>query len=149
MSFEANEYGRSVAAPGLVFPDQPYSTVSRCMAGAKLIEGGSPVFAKKGEDVKAFAEKPVSDGYFLGIAQRIITRDEYPAGTPVTVVTSGMIWVTAGADVQSGESVGIDASGNFVPYDGESTGAASLTEVKGGTFTTSASNGGYVVVTLK
>lgn len=149
MSFTANEYGRDVAAPGLVFPDQPYSTESRCMADSKLTEGGFAVFAKKGEDVKAFSEKPVSDGYFLGVAQRIITRDEYPAGTPVTVVTTGTIWVTAGADVQSGESVGIDASGNFVPYDGESTGAASLTEVKGGTFKTSASNGQYVVVMLK
>lgn len=149
MSFEANEYGRSVAAPGLIFPDQPTSTVSRCMAEEKKKEGGFAVFAKKGEDVKAYATKPVSDGYFLGIAQRIVTRDEYGVGTPVTVVTSGMIWVTAGADIRSGESVGIDASGNFVPYDGESTGAASLTEVKGGTFTTSAQNGGYVVVSLK
>ena len=149
MAFTAEDYGRSIAAPGLVEPDQPYSTESRCMAESTDKEGGFPVFAKKGEDVKAFVEKPVSDGYFLGVAQRVITRDEYPAGTPVTVVTTGMIWVTAGADVQSGENVGIDASGNFVPYDGESTGAASLTEVKGGKFATSASAGSYAKVFIK
>ena len=149
MAFEAEDYGRSVAAPGLIFPDHPYATESRCMAESCSKEGGFAVFAKKGEDVKAFATKPVSYGYFLGVAQRIVTRDEYPVNTPVTVVTTGKIWVTAGADIQSGESVGIDASGNFVPYDGESTGAASLTEVKGGTFTSSAANGQYVQVVLK
>ena len=147
MAFTAEDYGRSVAAPGLIFPDQPYQTVSRCMAESSDSEGGFPVFAKKGEDVKAFAEKPVSDGYFLGIAQRIQTRDEYPVGTPVTVVTSGTIWVSVGGDVKSGQGVGIDASGNFVAFAGEATG--SLTEVKGGKFMSTAPSGSYAVVVLK
>ena len=147
MAFEANDYGRSVAAPGLIFPDQPTSTVSRCMAEDKKSEGGFPVFAKKGEDVKGYAEKPATDGYFLGIAQRIVTRDEYPIGTPVTVVTGGMIWVTAGADVKSGDNVGIDASGNFVPFEGAATG--SLPEVKGGKFMSTAPSGSYAIVALK
>lgn len=146
MSFEANEYGRSVAAPGLVINDQPYSTVSRCMAEANATEGGFPVFAKKGEDVKAYVEKPATDGYFLGIAQRIVTRDEYPVGTPVTVVTGGQIWVTAGGDVKSGDAVGIDADGKFVVYDSS---ASTQTAVEGGKFITSASNGQYVIVSIK
>lgn len=147
MAFTAEDYGRSVAAPGLIFPDQPYQTVSRCMAEATQSEGGFPVFAKKGEDVKAYAEKPATDGYFLGIAQRIQTRDEYPVGTPVTVVTDGMIWVSVGGDVKSGDNVGIDASGNFVAFEGEATG--SLEEVKGGKFMSTAPSGSYAVVVLK
>lgn len=147
MAFTAEDYGRSVAAPGLIFPDQPYSTVSRCMAEATQSEGGFPVFAKKGEDVKAYTEKPETDGYFLGIAQRIQTRDEYPVGTPVTVVTDGMIWVSVGGDVKSGQGVGIDASGNFVAFEGEATG--SLEEVKGGKFMSTAPSGSYAVVVLK
>lgn len=147
MAFTAEDYGRSVAAPGLIFPDQPYSTVSRCMAEGTQSEGGFPVFAKKGEDVKAYTEKPETDGYFLGIAQRIQTRDEYPVGTPVTVVTDGMIWVSVGGDVKSGQGVGIDASGNFVAFEGEATG--SLEEVKGGKFMSTAPSGSYAVVVLK
>lgn len=147
MAFTAEDYGRSVAAPGLIFPDQPYSTVSRCMAEGTESEGGFPVFAKKGEDVKAYTEKPETDGYFLGIAQRIQTRDEYPVGTPVTVVTDGMIWVSVGGDVKSGQGVGIDASGNFVAFEGEATG--SLEEVKGGKFMSTAPSGSYAVVVLK
>lgn len=147
MAFNANEYGRSVAAPGLVFPDQPYQTVSRCMAEESKSEGGFPVFAKKGEDVKAYAEKPETDGYFLGIAQRVVNKDEYPVGTPVTVVTSGIIWVSVGGDVKSGENVGIDASGNFVAYEGAATG--SLEEVKGGKFMSTAPSGSYAIVVLK
>ena len=147
MAFAANEYGRSVAAPGLVFPDQPYSTVSRCMAEATESEGGFPVFAKKGEDVKGYTEKPESDGYFLGIAQRVVNRDEYAVGDPVTVVTDGMIWVSVGGDVQSGDGVGIDASGNFVAFAGEATG--SLEEVKGGKFMSTAPSGSYAIVALK
>lgn len=147
MAFTAEEYDRSVAAPGLIFPDQPYSTVSRCMAEGTESEGGFPVFAKKGEDVKAYTEKPETDGYFLGIAQRIQTRDEYPVGTPVTVVTEGMIWVSVGGDVKSGQGVGIDASGNFMAFEGEATG--SLEEVKGGKFMSTAPSGSYAVVVLK
>lgn len=147
MAFTAEDYGRSVAAPGLIFPDQPYSTVSRCMAEGTQSEGGFPVFAKKGEDVKAYTEKPETDGYFLGIAQRIQTRDEYPVGTPVTVVTDGMIWVSVGGDVKSGQGVGIDASGNFVAFEGAATG--SLEEVKGGKFMSTAPSGSYAVVVLK
>lgn len=147
MAFTAEDYGRSVAAPGLIFPDQPYSTVSRCMAEGTQSEGGFPVFAKKGEDVKAYTEKPETDGYFLGIAQRIQTRDEYPVGAPVTVVTDGMIWVSVGGDVKSGQGVGIDASGNFVAFEGEATG--SLEEVKGGKFMSTAPSGSYAVVVLK
>lgn len=147
MAFTAEDYGRSVAAPGLIFPDQPYSTVSRCMAEGTESEGGFPVFAKKGEDVKAYVEKPETDGYFLGIAQRIQTRNEYPFGTPVTVVTDGMIWVSVGGDVKSGDNVGIDASGNFVAFEGEATG--SLEEVKGGKFMSTAPSGSYAVVVLK
>lgn len=147
MAFTAEDYGRSVAAPGLIFPDQPYSTVSRCMAEGTESEGGFPVFAKKGEDAKAYTEKPETDGYFLGIAQRIQTRDEYPVGTPVTVVTDGMIWVSVGGDVKSGQGVGIDASGNFVAFEGAATG--SLEEVKGGKFMSTAPSGSYAVVVLK
>lgn len=147
MAFTAEDYGRSVAAPGLIFPDQPYSTESRCMAEGTESEGGFPVFAKKGDDVKAYVEKPETDGYFLGIAQRIQTRDEYPVGTPVTVVTDGMIWVSVGGDVKSGQGVGIDASGNFVAFEGEATG--SLEEVKGGKFMSTAPSGAYAVVVLK
>lgn len=147
MAFTAEEYGRSVAAPGLIFPDQPYQTVSRCMAEATQSEGGFPVFAKKGEDVKAYTKKPETDGYFLGIAQRIQTRDEYPVGTPVTVVTDGMIWVSVGGNVKSGQGVGIDASGNFVAFEGEAT--DSLEEVKGGKFMSTAPSGSYAVVVLK
>lgn len=147
MAFTAEDYGRSVAAPGLIFPDQPYQTVSRCMAEGTQSEGGFPVFAKKGENVKAYTAKPETNGYFLGIAQRIQTRDEYPVGTPVTVVTEGMIWVSVGGDVQSGQAVGIDASGNFVAFEGEATG--SLEEVKGGKFMSTAPSGSYAVVVLK
>lgn len=266
MAFEANEYGRSVAAPGLIFSDQPTATESRCMADDADSEGGFPVFAKKGEDVKAYATKPeavehvkrvvevtpalksgetgavgsktvtvtigaktfsatttsaetiasiIDDlvaainnastgsesfvavdgttkitltakdygssyndimiiagstdgnvefdestgvkqtaagvdakegGYFLGIAQRIVTRDEYPAGTPVTVVTTGHIWVKAGGDVLSGDGLAIDANGKWVAVDSEDQ---TQTAVQGGKFLTSASEGAYAVVALK
>lgn len=147
MAFTAEDYGRSVAAPGLIFPDQPCSTESRCMAEGTESEGGFPVFGKEGEDVKGYVEKPAEGGFFLGIAQRIQTRNEYPVGTPVTVVTSGTIWVSVGGDVKSGQGVGIDASGNFVAFAGEATG--SLTEVKGGKFMSTAPSGSYAVVVLK
>lgn len=147
MAFTANEFGRSIAAPGLVFPDQPYSTESRCMAEATESEGGFPVFAKKGEDVKVYTAKPETGGYFLGIAQRVVNRDEYPVGSPVTVVTEGQIWVSVGGDVKSGDNVGIDASGNFVAYEGAATG--SLEEVKGGKFMSTAPSGSYARVVLK
>lgn len=144
MAFEAQDFNRSIAAPGLVFPDQPYSTVSRCMAEASESEGGFPVYATKGEDVKAYITKPSTDGYFLGIAQRIVTRDEYPIGTPVTIVTTGMIWVKVGGDVKSGDGVAIDGDGNWVTEG--STGATTVDNAK---FITSASEGSYAVVSLK
>lgn len=266
MAFTAEEYGRSVAAPGLVFPDQPYLSVSRCMADSTTDEGGFPVFAVKGEDVKAYATKPeavehvkrvvevtpalksgetgaagsktvtvtigaktfsatttsaetiasiIDDlvaainnastgsesfvavdgttkitltakdygssynaiaitagstddnvefdestgvkqtaagvdakegGYFLGIAQRVITHDEYPAGTPVSVVASGMVWVVVGGDVKSGESVGISSAGKFVAYDSND---ATQTEIPGAKFMKTAPSGSYAVVVLK
>ena len=146
MAFEANEYGRSVAAPGLIFPDQPTATESRCMAENADSEGGFPVFAKKGEDVKAYASKPVTDGYFLGIAQRIVTRDEYKAGTPVTVVTTGHIWVKTGGNVKSGDELAIDENGKWVAFNKENN---KLTAVQGGKFLTSASEGAYAVVGIK
>lgn len=146
MAFEANEYGRSVAAPGLIFPDQPTATESRCMADDADSEGGFPVFAKKGEDVKAYASKPEADGYFLGIAQRIVTRDEYKAGTPVTVVTTGHIWVKTGGDVKSGDELAIDENGKWVALKKEDS---KQTAVQGGKFLTSASEGAYAVVAIK
>lgn len=146
MAFEADEYGRSVAAPGLVFPDQPYSTESRCMADTTESEGGFPVFAKKGDDVKAYVEKPETDGYFLGIAQRVVNRDEYPVGSPVTVVTTGQIWVKVGGDVKSGEGVGLNADGAFVAYDSSDN---TQTEIPGATFKSTAPSGAYAVVMLK
>ena len=253
MAFTAEDYGRSVAAPGLVFPDQPYSTVSRCMAEGTESEGGFPVFANKGEDVKAYATKPagadavarvvevtvggtvaendkysvtigstkyevtagngdtasdvatalatavdadtnygasasdgkvtitastagaaanadvfavatdstagtiakvektagadaVEAGYFLGIAQRIQTRDEYPVGTPVTVVTTGMIWVAVGGDVKSGDDVALDSDGKFVAYDSTDS---TQTAISGGKFMSTAPSGAYAVVALK
>lgn len=146
MAFEANEYGRSVAAPGLIFPDQPTATESRCMADDADSEGGFPVFAKKGEDVKAYASKPEADGYFLGIAQRIVTRDEYKAGTPVTVVTTGHIWVKTGGDVKSGDDLAIDKNGKWVALKNEDS---TQTAVQGGKFLTSASEGAYAVVGIK
>ena len=46
------------------------------MAEGSDLEGGFPVYKKKGEDVKAYVNKPSTDGYFFGVAQRIVTRDE-------------------------------------------------------------------------
>ena len=146
MAFTAEDYGRSVAAPGLIFPDQPYQTVSRCMAEGTQSEGGFPVFAKKGEDVKAYTAKPETNGYFLGIAQRIQTRDEYPVGTPVTVVTTGMIWVVVGGDVKSGDDVALDSDGKFVALDSEDE---TQTAIDGGKFMSTAPSGAYAVVVLK
>lgn len=146
MAFTAEDYGRSVAAPGLIFPDQPYSTVSRCMAEGSESEGGFPVFAKKGEDAKAYTAKPETDGYFLGIAQRIQTRDEYPVGTPVTVVTTGMISVVVGGDVKSGDDVALDSDGKFVALDSEDE---TQTAIAGGKFMSTAPSGAYAVVVLK
>lgn len=160
MAFEANEYGRSVAAPGLVLPDQPYSSVSRCAAEDFESEGGFPVFAIKGEDAKGYAKFPqVPDsskddgstkddpkGYFLGIGQRIVTRDEYPAGTPISVIVTGMAWVKVGGNVESGDDVAINASGAFVKADSSVT---TLKNVSNAKFMTSATNGSYAVVALK
>lgn len=146
MAFTAEDYGRSVAAPGLIFPDQPYSTVSRCMAEGSESEGGFPVFAKEGEDAKAYTAKPETDGYFLGIAQRIQTRDEYPVGTPVTVVTTGMIWVVVGGDVKSGDDVALDSDGKFVALDSEDE---TQIAIAGGKFMSTAPSGAYAVVVLK
>lgn len=146
MAFTAEDYGRSVAAPGLIFPDQPYQTVSRCMAEGTESEGGFPVFAKKGEDVKAYVEKPETDGYFLGIAQRIQILNEYPVGTPVTVVTTGMIWVVVGGDVKSGDDVALDSDGKFVALDSEDE---TQTAIAGGKFMSTAPSGAYAVVVLK
>lgn len=146
MAFTAEDYGRSVAAPGLIFPDQPYQTVSRCMAEGTESEGGFPVFAKKGEDAKAYTAKPETDGYFLGIAQRIQTRDEYPVGTPVAVVTTGMIWVVVGGDVKNGDDVALDSNGKFVALDSEDE---TQTAITGGKFMSTAPSGAYAVVVLK
>lgn len=146
MAFEANEYGRSIAAPGLVLPDQPYTSVSRVAAEAFETEGGFPVFAKKGEDAKGYAASPASDGYFLGIGQRIVTRDEYPVGTPISVVVTGMVWVKVGGDVQSGDGVSVNATGEFVKSD---SGTSGLTDVSNAKFMTSATSGSYAVVALK
>lgn len=146
MAFTAEDYGRSVAAPGLIFPDQPYQTVSRCMAEGTESEGGFPVFAKKGEDVKAYVKKPETDGYFLGIAQRIQILNEYPVGTPVTVVTTGMIWVVVGGDVKSGDDVALNSDGKFVALDSEDE---TQTAIAGGKFMSTAPSGAYAVVVLK
>ena len=140
MAFEANEYGRSIAAPGLVLNDQPYTTGSRVMAEDALSEGGFAVYGKKGEDVKGYAASPESDGYFLGIAQRVVTRDEYPIGTPVTVVTAGQIWVKVEADVSSGNGAFITTAGGW---------GAAGTAVANATYRTSAKSGGYAVIELK
>lgn len=141
MAFEANEFGRSVAAPGLLFADQPYTNESRVMADSVELEGGFPVFAKIGEDVKAYGTKPSDEGaYFLGIAQRVVVRDEYPAGTAVNVVTAGRIWVKVDADVCSGNKAFITTAGAW---------GATGTEVANATYKTSAKSGGYAVVELK
>ena len=264
MSFEAQDYGRSVAAPGLIEPDQPYSTISRCITANKESEGGFPIFAIKGEDDTAYPTKPaaveqvkrvveitptikqgetgavgskkvtvhigtetfeitttasdgVADvvddlvaaindastgsalfvaadgttkltltakeygsaansiaitaesldanivigdsavvqttagvdgkeaGYFLGIAQRIVTRDEYMKGNAVTVVTTGVIWVKVAGDVKSGETVGVTADNGFVKYD-STPGTQTELNAK---FITSAAEGGYAKVMLK
>lgn len=254
MAFEAQEFGRSVAAPGLVFPDQPYKVLSKVMKESVESEGGFPIFAVKGDDNGAYATKPTAsegvkrtltvtiggtvatgdkfsvtigtskyettvgstetataaatalataitdgnfdatasngvitleakqkgasyndivvtadkestsgtitvqatesqtpgadvaeDGIFVGIAQRIVTRDEYPAGTAVSVVTEGHIWVKAGGDVKSGDGVALNADGEWVAADGED---ATQTAVNG-SFLTSASSGAYAVVELK
>lgn len=140
MAFEADEFGRSIAAPGLVFPDQPYTCETRVMAEEVDSEGGFPIFGKIGEDVKAYAQNPASNGYFLGIAQRIVTRDSYPAGVALSVVTAGRIWVKVAADVSSGNHAFITAEGKF---------GAAGTELANATYKTSAKNGGYAVVELK
>lgn len=142
MSFTADEFGRSVAAPGLVFPDIPYTCFSGVMADSSDLEGGFPVYKKKGEDVKVYATKPAEDGYFFGVAQRIVTRDEYPAGTPVSIITKGLVWVIAGGDVKSGDSVYVTADGKFTAASSGNTAEA------GAKFITSAASGSFVVLEL-
>lgn len=155
MAFEANEYGCSIAAPGLILPDQPYQTLSRKIEDGTELEGGFAVWAKKGEDIKVWGTRPTvetteTDGtktvspdpnsYFLGIAQRIVTRDEYPKGTPVNVVTSGQIWVKVAAAVQSGNGAYITTTGEWGP---------SGTAITGVTYLTSATANGYAVIAIK
>lgn len=114
--------------------------------GSVRNRGGFPVFAKKGEDAKGYAASPASDGYFLGIGQRIVTRDEYPVGAPISVVVTGMVWVKVGGDVQSGDGVSVNATGEFVKSD---SGTSGLTDVSNAKFMTSATSGSYAVVALK
>lgn len=140
MAFEADEFGRSIAAPGLVFADQPYTCESHVMAEEADLEGGFPVFGKVGEDVKAYAASPAENGYFLGIAQRIVTRDSYPVGTPVSVVTAGRIWVKVAADVSSGNKAYITSEGKW---------GATGTAINNATYKTSAKANGYAVVEIK
>lgn len=144
MAFEANEYGRSVAAPGLIFADQPYSVESRVIApdnGVDL-EGGFPLFAKVGEDVKVYKSATAAGegSVFLGIAQRLVHYDSYPAGTPVNVVTFGRMWVKVAEDVQSGTTAKLTSAGAW---------GAAGTELKNVTYKTSAKAGGYAVVEIK
>lgn len=155
MAFEANEFGRSVAAPGLVFADQPYTNESHVMGkvtvsgteyGADVsAEGGFAVFAKPGEDVKVFSVAPGDSGYFLGIAQRVVNRDSYPIGTPVNVITKGRVWVKVYEAVESGTVVGLGSSGFGKPH---ATTAAN-TDLSNATYRTSAAANGYAVVELK
>lgn len=247
MAFTANEFGRSLAAPGLVVPNNPYTTLSGCMADDSSLEGGFPLFRIPGDDVRVYATKPsevsgvarvlevtpvlgtaaagtvkvkkngvvvasatttsestvatvidalvaswdedlytptdgttkltvtakaqtadrnadvfemeYSDGVgfsgniaqttagvtakaggaFLGVAERIATRDEYPAGTPVTVITKGQTYVLVAADVTSGSSAYVTSEGGW---------GTSGTQVSNGKYITSAAAGGFAILEL-
>lgn len=251
MAFNNNQFGRDIAAPGLVFPDTPYDCESGCMADSSTLEGGFALYRIPGEDVPCYATKPASvsqvkrvleltpviavagvgtvkircngvviasasttaettvatlidglvsglaasagyvfddgttkltitakeygaqansdvfaveysadsgfsgsitqttagvtakeGGYFRGVAQRIVTRDEYPAGTPVSIITKGKVWVLVSDDVQSGKSAYTCTAGWG---NSSSTGAE---QVSNGKYVTSAPAGGFAVLEL-
>lgn len=144
MAYDFNEFGRSIAVPGMVIPNQPSNVESRCMMEDKDSEGGFPVFGKIGEDQAGYAVKPGEGGYFIGVAERMVVRDAYPKGTPVSVVTSGVIYVQVATDVKSGEEAGVNADGGWGVKGGDG-----IEAIAGAKYRTSASAGSLAQLILK
>ncbi|WP_022697919.1 structural cement protein Gp24 [Euryhalocaulis caribicus] len=86
---------------------------------------------------------------FVGITVKDVTvenddaADEYAEGVDAAVLTQGVIWVTAGGDVEAGEAAGVAADGDFEES------ASGITMLSGVTFVDSGADGDLVRIRLK
>lgn len=148
MAFENDKFGRSPAAPGLVFPNGSYRAQSFTIQDDVDAEGGYPLFGVVGEDGKAWGslstatEEAGESGtvYFAGVAVREAIRDGAKAGEIVAGLREGLVWVKVAEDVSSGAQAYYTADGEF---------GAAGTEISGGAYVTSASADGLAALEIK
>lgn len=107
MAFEANEFGRDIAVPGLVIPNQPYQNVSGIMADNSTKCGGFAAYGVKGDDRKIYATCPASVDGVARVLEVTLTIGTAAAGT-VKVKKNGVVVASATSTAESTVATIID-----------------------------------------
>lgn len=94
MAFSANQFGRSIAAPGLIVPNQPSVIDSGVMQEDKNVEGGFPLFGKFGSGAGCWLEKSTAADAVARVVAVTPTIGTAASGT-VTLKKNGVSVATA------------------------------------------------------
>lgn len=108
MAFSANEFGRDIAVPGLVIPNQPYQNITGVMADSSTKVGGFAVYGVKGDDRKIYATKPSSVNGVARVLEVTPVLGTAAAGT-VKVKKNGTVVASATTTSESTVAAVIDA----------------------------------------
>lgn len=106
----------SAAYEGMIANEEPNVLISRTVEGAAI---GFGLAVKQGSADDGVAAATAAADAYRGITVRdqsieAGSPDAYPVGENATVMTKGVVWVTAGATVAAGEAVYmIAADGRF------------------------------------
>jgi len=95
MSYNVNQYGKSIGSPGLVQRNEPSSIASKSLKNAIDANGGFLCFGRYGEDDKAYT---VNDGAAAAEARTVdITPTEVTAAIGSVVLYKGGVSVSTAA----------------------------------------------------